>query len=158
MQADPSPAEFYAHDGYNPVGLSRSREDRVTVPEKTPRLAMARFLPLWGFYRPTPANAGTLHGHSRVSRGQRPSIAVSVLSVNCYGAHAPAHTRPRHPLPLVVSSTRVSKLTSEKLSRSDLVQYSVIRLGAVKHGTIPYKDRLCPYSTILRRTKRWTAS
>jgi len=36
-------------------------------------------------------------------------------------------------------------------------EHSSIRLGAVKHGRIPDKDRLCPYSTILRRTRRRTA-
>src|SRR5262245_12121526 len=37
------------------------------------------------------------------------------------------------------------------------VEHSSLRLAAVKHGSIPDKDRLCSYSTVLRRTRRRTA-
>jgi len=61
VKADPSSTERYAPDGSNPVGLSRSGEDRMTVPWKRLRWAIAQCLLLWRFYPPPPARAATWH-------------------------------------------------------------------------------------------------
>jgi hypothetical protein len=95
---------------------------------------MARFLLLWGFYLSTPASVGTPRRPWAAHRCQRLSLPVSALPVNRYGAHAMA---PRPLLHAVVSSTRLPKLTSEKLSRSDLVQQQLCQY----YQSLSEKDR-----------------
>jgi hypothetical protein len=60
----------------------------VTVPGKTLRWAMARFLLLWGFYLSTPASVGTPRRPWAAHRCQRPTIPVSALPVNRNSTHA----------------------------------------------------------------------
>src|SRR5439155_8888986 len=53
-----------------------------------------------------------------------------------------------HGRPLASASCRPASFPMNE------AEHSIIRLGAVKHSTIPYKDRTCPYSTVLRCTRQ----
>ena len=44
-----------------------------------------------------------------------------------------------------------------RIDKMECTELSIIRLGAVKHGKIPDKDRVCPSSTVLRRARQRTA-
>src|SRR5262249_2094626 len=109
----------------------------MTMPRKTLRWALARFLLLWGFYRSTPARVGTARTRGAAVCHQQHSILVSAPDVNRNGAHAHArHGATATPACRGVQHT-LPKAQSEKLSRSDLVvrlQWRLISTVQVRVG------------------------
>ena len=112
--------------------------------------------------------ASTLHTSRRfhrflnVSVGHRgsPVIQVRLPEASTLSVGFPPRNMPSpgagH-LPLMPLSTHRFLQNQYLRPLEGAPELSIIRLPAVKHGKIPYKDRVCPSSTIVRRTRQRTA-
>jgi hypothetical protein len=100
----------------------------MTIPRKTLRWALARFLLLWGFYPSTPARVGTPRRLCAAYRCQRLSIPVSAPHVNRSVVHAhssegstatPTHRGVQHTPP----NAHERKTVAQRLSPTLVYRY-----------------------------------